>query len=537
MGNTMKKMRGALTALFAAMLALAMAIAPGAALAGTTTTADVTITGVEPGATVSVYQVVKYTDGSGYEWTITPSDDLPDLSATTITTPTHETWDKIIDRAETTTVDNQPTSQTAGAAAEGETYTSVKFEDLPRGMYVVKVTNPDNSTYVYLNTVFTVDAKNDDGTLKDQEIALKGNHVITTKEVDKSSIAVGETATFTITSTVPHYDQNPAATERTYQIVDTLDTGLSFAGVESVVATGGSNDPLTLTKVDSNPGNEEYTVTQDGQKITINLDNAIVHLDGEGYTKITVKLKATRLAGSTPELWNHVFTNFSTDSHSTTTGKTPEPEVPVVDFKINLYKTGAGSALSGAKFTLTKVVDGTTYYVQEDGSLSTTEYEFVTGSDGYIKFVGLSEGTYTLTETYAPDGYYISQPTRTLEVKGTYKDVTVTVPYTTTTDDGTGNVTTSTENVSYTYKQLTGYTLTVTTGTGDDATSTDITGAVDISNGKVTNATAELTVDNPAQGLLPHTGEAGTIALTVCGVGLVIIASSWAVRNRKKATK
>ncbi len=83
--------------------------------------------------------------------------------------------------------------------------------------------------------------------------------------------------------------------------------------------------------------------------------------------------------------------------------------------------------LEGAKFILSKEVEGIIYYAQftentnDDGSIyfelsewTTIESEattLISGSDGYIHLTGLSAGRYILTETEAPNGYIqLSEP-------------------------------------------------------------------------------------------------------------------------------
>ena len=68
----------------------------------------------------------------------------------------------------------------------------------------------------------------------------------------------------------------------------------------------------------------------------------------------------------------------------------------------------ATNKLSGAKFTIqaTGADEGaTTKYVQKDGSLGDTKYEFTTDENGEISVKGLDAGTYTVSETTAPTGY------------------------------------------------------------------------------------------------------------------------------------
>lgn len=60
--------------------------------------------------------------------------------------------------------------------------------------------------------------------------------------------------------------------------------------------------------------------------------------------------------------------------------------------------------LPGASFTM-KTEGAAGKYVQADGSLGDTAYEFTTGSDGTVSMQGLTAGVYWLTETKAPAGY------------------------------------------------------------------------------------------------------------------------------------
>ncbi|WP_368018926.1 Cna B-type domain-containing protein [Olsenella sp. AGMB03486] len=91
-------------------------------------------------------------------------------------------------------------------------------------------------------------------------------------------------------------------------------------------------------------------------------------------------------------------------------------------FGFSLLKKGVaadGSAqegpLPGAKFTI-QTADS---YVMTDGSLSKDKVELTTGNDGTI-FISnkLHPGTYTITETAAPQGYQLPKGKMTLVIKG-----------------------------------------------------------------------------------------------------------------------
>ena len=91
-------------------------------------------------------------------------------------------------------------------------------------------------------------------------------------------------------------------------------------------------------------------------------------------------------------------------------------------FGFSLLKKGVaadGSAqegpLPGAKFTIQ--TDGG--YVTTDGSLSKDKVELTTGDDGTIVISNkLHPGTYTITETAAPQGYQLPKGKMTLVIKG-----------------------------------------------------------------------------------------------------------------------
>ena len=81
-----------------------------------------------------------------------------------------------------------------------------------------------------------------------------------------------------------------------------------------------------------------------------------------------------------------------------------EDEAVLYTWALELVKTGEDTdgALEGAVFTI-QAEDGS--YVAADGSLTDEAVELTTGANGTVSVSGLDSGTYTVTETEAPEGY------------------------------------------------------------------------------------------------------------------------------------
>lgn len=103
------------------------------------------------------------------------------------------------------------------------------------------------------------------------------------------------------------------------------------------------------------------------------------------------------------------------DDDTPGTDKTPEDKVIVFTYELDVTKIDGitKDELEGAEFTLSRVNNSTTEYVKVDANgkvISWTPNKsdastLTSDTNGLFKVIGLDDGTYTLTETKAPEGY------------------------------------------------------------------------------------------------------------------------------------
>lgn len=237
-------------------------------------------------------------------------------------------------------------------------------------------------------------------------------------EEDAADANIGDVITFTLTATMPSnltgYD--------TYKLVfnDTMSKGLTFKEIISVKIGERVLDAPQYT-VEHGTASDTEGKYVGGSTLTVTI-NDVMALGATAGTKVVVTYTATVNAeakiGSSGNP-NKVDLEYSNDpsNEGDGTGKTPEDEVSVFTYELDVTKTDNKTEnaikLKDAEFVLYRMNDEKKEYVQIDANgkvIGWTDTKPETGNlksdaNGLFKVIGLDAGIYWLEETKAPAGY------------------------------------------------------------------------------------------------------------------------------------
>lgn len=287
----------------------------------------------------------------------------------------------------------------------------IKYTNLPAGYYLIRdqagsLDGKENGAYTFYivqvtNGTLEVTPKADVPSIdKDIQNADSANG---TADGKGTAVNVGDTVAFKLTSTVPKMKEY-GYTKYTYTVTDTMSDGLTFnSDVAPVVKVGG---------VELGNG-VDYSYKYDGQVLTVTfVPERFINLTEGAEIEITYTATLNEKALNTSVEVNKVKLTYSNDPKNDGTGETPEKEVYVYDFDIDINKYQEGDdtqKLAGAVFAL-KNSDGKYYKVDNEKKVTWVDdiddaTKVTTDTEGHAKFTGLDSGTYNLEEVEAPAGY------------------------------------------------------------------------------------------------------------------------------------
>lgn len=331
-------------------------------------------------------------------------------------------------------------------------------------------------------------------------------------KVNISTNNVGDILEYQVDTDIPHYDASTNLDSVKYVITDTLEKGLDFVVDEkhpiTIQVKDFAGDEATLQE------GTDYTIaySENNKKMTITFtyENIMAYNDLQLNYFVRINESAVIGVEGNSNLVDLEYTN------NNKTWETSKPWDKTITYtyglKINKIDEETSDPLAGAEFQLSdeKGAVVATYTFDENGLLtlnSDNGYTAVTGSDGIAYLIGFKAGTYTLTETKAPNGYILPDGQMKLEVKETKGTDT----------DGKEVVTGVT------------YTLTKADGTKIELPAEEINGQ-NVADGSVAVTTI---INNPGINL-PKTGGAGTWMFTVGGILIMAGMATAFVKLRKK---
>ncbi len=376
----------------------------------------------------------------------------------------------------------------------------LKFTNLPYGYYVVTTTQGNNA--------ITVTSTNPNATIVDKNSSEPKD---LTKKANAESYNIGDTVTYTVSFKTSNYSGAGDAAKKiiSYTISDTLPDFLSDVKVTSIIVDEDGDAATTDDRTN-------VTAQFIDKKITINwYDNGTKQFKYKNGATVTLKYTAT--------LTEKAKIDGEGNTNSVTVTWLPEGETTPPDgskltntetiytYAIALKKVNEkGEALSGATFRLPFYVkstpdatDGAYIYAGTnagDGLVDTV----TTPEDGVVVVKGVKAGTYSITETVAPNGYNV-----------------LTAPFDVTAVN-TGKTTTKTTN----YLDADGNVVDTETDTKVEVNLDKISAAVKV-------------VVNKAGTELPSTGGMGTAIFYILGSLLVVCAGIMLVvkRRMRRSTK
>lgn len=311
--------------------------------------------------------------------------------------------------------------QTAGATG------IVTFNPTDAGLYYATITGTPAGVNVKStggSIFYLSDAMNKEGTatMNTAEVnispKISDGTVNVSKEIDTSDMnsttqttaMVGKEITFklkaSITGTKDEY-------LKSYVIHDSMSDGLDYVKVDSVYLDDDKLDDTNYTVNSDDKTDIQIALTdkylndaKEGTNDFYDYSNVIVNIVG----KLNANAVKGRTTGDDDTAYANTVANYNKDSLSYTnkydsTNTKEGNTVHVYTFDVDIYKVDAtndAKKLKGATFTLTK--EGFDPFTAE------------TNDGGKATFTGLEQGTYTLKETVAPNGYNLNNTEYTVTI-------------------------------------------------------------------------------------------------------------------------
>ena len=478
--------------------------------------ATATITGVEEGATITLYQIVdaKYND-YGLE-TYIRVNGLTEIDLADIYNPTHEEVEKIAKK-----------TLTAYSDVEWVYADGAHEAQLEAGTFLVKVAGTGATIYnpMIISIGYNKDKSGsmnqlipgsvnagDDWELNNVTAYAKSSAVDITKKItstDKKAdnvgdVAIGDTVSFEINTTVPDYSGE--YTKAVFTISDTMEDSLDLVD-NSIV--------LDITGNDTDP---EYTLTSTADKhgFLLEFNSDWILENGGAAVKVTYSAKLNKKADTNfdPNT-NTVKLTYTNKPNET---KEVEKETRHYTFEIDGEIWGENSEVTEEiKKTQTVIKDGETtveplpgakFAIRKKGENQVIQ-EVETDKDGLMNFYGLdADVEYEIYETYAPAGFSINSTIYTAKITATYDEKGVLASYKVEIQDPTDP-----QNI-------------VTKISEHKVNPTDVTKVI------VGNVTTNIMNTNLSA--LPSTGGIGTTIFTIGGCAIMIAAAFFFFVSRRK---